>query len=41
MVERVFGRVRRGTLMGDYLGEGEENLGGIIWGRTFLGEWLE
>lgn len=23
-----------GTLMGDYLGEGEENFGGIIWGNS-------
>lgn len=31
MVGRVFGRVGRGTLMGDCLGEGKENFGGIIW----------
>lgn len=40
MVGRFFGRVGRGTLMGDYLSEGEENFRGIIWGRTLVGERL-
>lgn len=37
----IFWESWEGNFDGDYLGEGEENLGGIIWGRTLLGEWLE
>lgn len=41
MVGRVFGRVGRGTLMGDCLGEGRRTLEELFGIRTLLGEWLE